>query len=146
MSSHSTTTIERYMSVSPHTIGSDQPLSAAHQIMHRHDIRHLPVLRGGRIVGVVSLRDLHLMETLPGVHADELTVEEAMSQDVYSVARETSLAEVAREMASRKLGSAVVLERNKVVGVFTTVDALHALADAFGARADAHGAGEGLAV
>jgi acetoin utilization protein AcuB len=123
-------TIERYMSPSPHTIGSDQPLSAAHRLMQRYDIRHLPVLKGGRIVGVVSQRDLHLMETLPGVHADELSVEEAMSQDVYSVHREAPLAEVAREMATRKLGSAVVLERNKVVGVFTTVDALHALSDA----------------
>ncbi len=127
-------TIERYMSPSPHTIGSDQPLSVAHQVMHRHDIRHLPVLRGGRIVGVVSLRDLHLMETLPGVHADELSVEEAMSQDVYSVPRDAPLAQVARTMATRKLGSAVVLEHNKVVGVFTTVDALHALADALVAR------------
>lgn len=127
-------TIERYMSPSPHTIGSDQPLSAAHQIMQRYDIRHLPVLRGGRIVGVVSLRDLHLMETLPGVHADELSVEEAMSQDVYSVSRDAPLEQVARAMATRKLGSAVVLERNKVVGVFTTVDALYALADALVAR------------
>ena len=74
MSNSIDVTIERYMTPSPYTIGSDQPLSAAHQIMHRHDIRHLPVLRAGRIVGVVSLRDLHLMETLPGVHADELSV------------------------------------------------------------------------
>ena len=134
MSNSIDVTIERYMTPSPYTIGSDQPLSAAHQIMHRHDIRHLPVLRAGRIVGVVSLRDLHLVETLPGVHADELSVEEAMSQDVYSVARDAPLAQVARAMATRKLGSAVVLERNKVVGVFTTVDALHALADTLAAR------------
>lgn len=122
-------TLERYMSASPYTIGSDQTLAAAHQVMRRHGIRHLPVLRGGRIVGLVSVRDLHLVETLPDVNEDEVTVEEAMSQDVYSVSRDASLADVARHMASQKLGSAVILDGVNVVGVFTTVDALRALAD-----------------
>lgn len=122
-------TLEAYMSVSPYTIGADQTLAVAHQLMRRHGIRHLPVLRGGKIVGIVSVRDLHLIETLPDVKEDEVTVEEAMSPDVYAVSRETPLADVARYMAQQKLGSAVVLEGSTVVGVFTTVDALRALAD-----------------
>lgn len=122
-------TLAAYMSVSPYTIGADQTFAVAHQLMRRHGIRHLPVLRGGKIVGVVSVRDLHLIETLPDVKEDEVTVEEAMSPDVYSVSRDTPLAEVARYMAQQKLGSAVVLEGSTVVGVFTTVDALRALAD-----------------
>lgn len=129
MTSQPALTIEQYMSASPYTIGHDQTFAAAHQLMRQKDIRHLPVLRGGQIVGVVSVRDLHLVETFPGVDEDQILVEEAMSQDVYAVSRHTPLADVAREMASRKLGSAVVLEGKKVVGVFTTVDALRALAD-----------------
>lgn len=122
-------TLEAYMSSSPYTIGADQTLRVAHELMRRHGIRHLPVLRGGIIVGIVSVRDLHLIETLPDVKEDEVTVEEAMSRDVYTVTRNTPLAEVARHMAEHKLGSAVVVEGNTVVGVLTTVDALRALAD-----------------
>jgi len=60
-------------------------------------------------------------------NADELPVEEAMSQDVFSVAPEDSLNDVAKRMAEEKIGSAVVLKENRVVGVFTTIDALRAL-------------------
>jgi acetoin utilization protein AcuB len=51
-----------------------------------------------------------------------------MTMDVYVAAPSTPLAEVARVMAENKYGSAVVMDRAKIVGVFTTVDALNALA------------------
>jgi acetoin utilization protein AcuB len=51
--------VERYMTTSPHTVGQDQKLSQAHKIMRAHEIRHLPVLQGGKLVGVLSDRDLH---------------------------------------------------------------------------------------
>src|SRR5690242_1905417 len=56
-------TVDRYMTPSPHTIGQDEPLSAAHELMRAHSIRHLPVLEGRALVGLVSLGDLHLLET-----------------------------------------------------------------------------------
>jgi CBS domain-containing protein len=57
-------------------------------------------------------------------------VEDAMTDSVYSVPPETPLEEVAATMAANKYGAALVTgERGRVVGVFTTVDALHALAD-----------------
>jgi acetoin utilization protein AcuB len=123
----STATISDYMTKSPYRIGVEQPLSKAHEIMRKRKIRHLPVLHGGKLVGLVSLRDLHLVETLQGVDAEEVRVEEAMTQDVYCVAQNAPLREVVREMAKRKLGSAVVTNKTKIVGVFTTIDALRAL-------------------
>jgi len=124
------TPVSVYMTPHPHSIGRDQKLSTAHELMQKHGIRHLPVLDGGRIVGLVSLRDLHLIETLPDVSPTEITVEEAMSSDPYTVPPTMPLAELASEMAAHKYGAAVVVEHNKVVGVFTTVDALRALAEA----------------
>jgi acetoin utilization protein AcuB len=53
-----TLTVERFMTRSPLTIGQDQPLAAAHRMMREHRVRHLPVLDGGMLVGVVSQRDL----------------------------------------------------------------------------------------
>lgn len=119
--------IETFMTRSVHTIGTKAPLTEAHRLMNDHGIRHLPVLEGGRLVGLLSQRDLHLIETLKDVVPKEVTVEEAMSQDAYTVAPEASLAEVAREMAKHKYGSAVILRGSEVLGIFTTTDALRAL-------------------
>jgi acetoin utilization protein AcuB len=119
--------IDDFMTRSVHTIGLKSPLSAAHRLMNEHAIRHLPVLEGGRLVGMVSMRDLHLIETIQGVDPREVTIEEAMSQDAYAVPPGTALVEVARTMALHKYGSAVVAQNGHVVGIFTTIDALKAL-------------------
>lgn len=69
------------------------------------------------------------MESLRDVDPDRVLVEEAMSTLVYTVAPEAPIDEVVREMSQHKYGSAVVVDNGKVVGVFTTVDALRILAD-----------------
>lgn len=120
-------TIESFMTRSVHTIGTKSPLAEAHRLMNEFTIRHLPVLEGGKLVGLVSQRDLHLIETLRDVDPKQVTVEEAMSQDAYAVAPEMPLAEVARTMAAHKYGSAVVVRGGHVLGIFTTTDALKAL-------------------
>ncbi len=122
-----TDTIETFMTRSVHTIGTKTLLADAHRMMNDNGIRHLPVLEGGRLVGMLSQRDLHLIETLKDVDPKEVRVEEAMSQDCYTVAPETPLADVAREMAQHKYGSAVILRGAEVLGIFTTTDALRAL-------------------
>lgn len=121
--------VSKFMTESPHTIADDRPMSAAHEVMRRHGIRHLPVLRGGKIVGVVSDDDLHLIETLDDVDPEKVLVNEAMSQDPYTVAPEAPLDVVLAEMGERKYGSVVVLDKGKVVGIFTTVDVCRALSD-----------------
>jgi acetoin utilization protein AcuB len=119
--------VSEYMSSSPHTVGADQTLAVAHRIMREHAIRHLPVLRGGKVVGIVSQRDLHLVETFQDSSPDEVAVEDAMTEDVLSVPPEAPLDEVVEMMSDRKLGSVVVMRHDRVVGIFTTTDALYAL-------------------
>ena len=128
-----TATIRDYMTPAPFTIGVDQPLSAAAEVMRAHHIRHLPVLRGGTLVGVVSDRDVQLVSSL-GKPAD-LHVEDAMTELVYAVSPDASIGEVTAEMAAHKYGSALVTEGGHVVGIFTTIDALHALTDALSTQA-----------
>jgi acetoin utilization protein AcuB len=124
------TPIRAYMTPSPYTIGADQVLTVASEVMRKHRIRHLPVLRGGSVVGILSQRDVALISGLAGVDPSEVPVEDAMTESVYSVPPETPLEEVAATMAANKYGAALVTgERGRVLGVFTTVDALHALAD-----------------
>lgn len=123
--------VGEYMTKTPHTIGVEQSLAIARRLMNESHIRHLPVLHGGDLVGMLSKREVESMAALPG--SSHLTVEEAMVPDVYVTSGDASLAVVADEMARRNVGSAVVVagdESAKVLGVFTVVDALRALADA----------------
>lgn len=119
--------IDSYMTATVHTTGSKRTLADAHRLMNEHAIRHLPVMEGGKLAGMVTQRDLHLIETLKGVNPDEVTIDDAMSSDVYTVELGTPLSQVVHEMALHKLGSAVVVDNGKVRGIFTTIDALRAL-------------------
>lgn len=127
-------TIQHYMTTSPHSIGVDQTLAHAHKVMREHKIRHLPVLVGGKLVGMVTERDLHLVETLRDVDPKSVKVEDAMAATVYSVSPDAPLDEVVSEMAQNKYGSAVVLQNGKVVGIFTTVDVCRTLAELLHSR------------
>lgn len=125
-------TVAGWMSSQPHTIGDDQALSLALERMQSLGVRHLAVLHGGHLVGVVSSRDIALVESLPGTDLDVVTVIEAMTEDPWTVTAERELSAVAREMAKRRIGTALVVEAagsDVLVGVFTTTDALRALAE-----------------
>lgn len=122
-------TIQKYMTTSPYTIGSDQTLAQAHTVLREHSIRHLPALRGGQLVGMLTSRDLALVEALKDVDPRTVKVEDAMSQEVYTVSPDAPLDEVVGEMAEKKYGSAVVMQNGKVVGIFTTVDVCTAFAE-----------------
>ncbi len=121
-------TVAETMTRAPHTIGADQPLAEAERRMHEFRVRHLPVLDGGRLVGIVSDRDVALVSGLPGVDASAIKVADAMSQDPYTVTSNTPLDEVAETMAKNRYGSAIVVDDGQVSGVFTTTDALRVLA------------------
>jgi acetoin utilization protein AcuB len=126
---HQYPNVRQYMTPMPCTVGRNRSLAAARQVMLEHEVRHLPVLDGGAIVGILSERDLFLVESLPSVNPTNVRVEEAMVANPYTVGPETPVAEVAEVMIDRKIGSTVVVEGPRVLGVFTTIDALRALSD-----------------
>ena len=117
------------MTSAPLTISPKQTLADAHALMRRARIRHLPVLEGRKLVGLVTQSDLQLMETLRDVDPTEVTVREAMSRAPYTASPSVHLDKVCRTMVERRIGSTVVMSRGRPVGVFTTVDALRALAE-----------------
>jgi acetoin utilization protein AcuB len=121
--------VAEYMSPLSLTVGADQPMNVAHRFMREHRCRYLPVLAGGKIVGIVSDGDLHLIETLKGVDPEHVLVEEAMSTDPYCAESNTPLADVVQVMAERKYGCSVVTDGGRVSGILTTVDVCRAFAD-----------------
>ena len=122
------TTIRDVMTGTPHTVGRDQSLTVAYDLMRKHGLRHLPVLEAREIVGILTQRDLYFLEATSGVDRRIGVVGEAMSVDVFRAGPEDRLTDVARTMADRKLGCTVVVEGNEVIGIFTATDALGLLA------------------
>jgi acetoin utilization protein AcuB len=121
-------TIQNFMTTLPCTVGVQQSLKKAMDIMQEHQVRHLPVLEGKKLVGVLTDRDVAVARSFQG--AAELKVEGVMMPLTYSVTPDTPLEAVASHMAEHKFGSAVVQNRQgEVIGIFTANDALRALSD-----------------
>lgn len=130
----STRNISEIMSPLTHSIGDDQPMAEAAHRMHRFSIRHLPVLRGGRLVGIVSERDLAMVESLPGVDPSVVVVGEAMTAEPFAVPPSASLPAVLREMANHKWGTVVVVDDATPIGIVTTTDALRLCVELLGSE------------
>jgi acetoin utilization protein AcuB len=120
-------TVRQCMTPAPHSIGKDQPLSVAHELMKAHGLRHLPVLQGGKLVGMLTERDLLSLEAQVALDPDDETVEDGMTQDVYTTTLDANLRDVVADMAKLQHRSAVVVDQSKIVGIFTTTDALELL-------------------
>lgn len=121
-------TLARYMTPKPLTISPRAPLAEAHRLMRDHEIRHLPVVVDERVIGLVSMHDLHLLETFPGVDLLETTVEDAMSTEVYTASTQEDIANVVEHMADHKLGCVVITNAEGAPqGIFTSVDAMYVL-------------------
>lgn len=126
--------ISEYMTSGPFAIAPGEPLDNARRLMEKYELRHLPVWSGGALVGIVSDRDLDLVQTLASIRPAPLTVEEAMTPDPYAPSPDTPLIDVVRVMIERKIGSAVVVDAGQIVGIFTAMDAMRALVDALGGK------------
>ena len=105
-------TVQDVMTPQPLTIGRRESLVTAREMMRAHGCGHLPVLEHGELVGMVTKRDLDLLADT-GVDLDA----------------DRANREVARQMATERYGCAVIIERGRVIGIFTTTDALRVLAD-----------------
>ena len=128
--------ISKYMTPNPVSVQQDAELGDAVTLINTHNIRHLPVLDGDKLVGLVSERDLGLIESMLPSDWEAVSVAEAMTPAPFAVSENTMLGEVAQRMALERYGSAVVLDdEGRVRGIFTTVDAMRALAHACGMEA-----------
>jgi acetoin utilization protein AcuB len=121
--------VQKYMTYIPKSIGFDQPISQANDIMRKLHLRHLPVLKGGKLVGILTDRDIKLVMSFKDVDPTALKVEEACTPDPYITKPDAPLNEVVAIMAEKKYGCALIVDNEKLVGIFTETDAYKALAE-----------------
>jgi predicted transcriptional regulator len=129
--------IKDCMTASSHAIGRDQNLKFAHDRMQQWGIHQVPVLDGGTLVGVINERDIALISAVAPDELETTLVEEAMTSEPYSVGTNDDISEVVAHMLQHKYASAVVMDHNKVLGLFTYVDALRLLSELLQAKPNA---------
>ncbi len=123
------THVRDVMTPDPFTLGRNDRLSIADDLMSQKRIRHIPVLDDdGRLAGIISQRDLFrgaLLRALGyGSRAEQLmlgtvAVKEAMTEEVLTTTPDTPLAEAARLMVQRGVGCLPVLADGQLVGIIT---------------------------
>jgi CBS domain-containing protein len=119
------------------TISANERLSTVEDIMTLGRVRHMPVVRAGKLVGVVSERDLlrASLSNLSG-HGDDarraflyvVEIARVMSTPPIVVRPEATVGEAAHIMAEQKIGCLPVLDGDELVGMLTETDILHLVA------------------
>lgn len=129
------------MTSSPITVTVDTPIFQALDIMTRRKVRHLPVFQGSRLAGLVTERGLLRVSPSPATTLSmhelnyvlaKVTVKEALVKDPVWVPLQMPIEEAAQEMRQKKIGSLLVMEDGKLVGIVTQTDILEALVRLFG--------------
>jgi len=121
--------VKEVMTALPHTIGVDQSLQTARGMMHEYRVRHLPVQQGGKLIGIITDRDIHFALGIDKASPENMIVEDAYTADPYIVAPDENLKAVSSHMASEGIGCALIVENDKLTGIFTTVDACRTLSN-----------------
>ncbi len=123
--------IKTVMTPFPFSIEAGEDIAEARRRMEEHGIRHLPVLVDGEPIGILSNRDLERAEAAMAVAGDPhpARVGDVCRFPAYAVQLDEPLDNVLIHMATERVGSALVLRGERVVGIFTTTDACRLFAE-----------------
>jgi len=119
------------------TLTTKDDLVTAERLFKKHHIRHIPVVDGSSIVGILSYTDLLRISFADAVDEHEeyvdtivyntFTIPQVMVNDVVSVASKTSIRDVARFLSKKEFHALPVVDNGKLVGIVTTTDLINYL-------------------
>ncbi len=121
--------VREIMQPHPITASPDISLEEAYSLMNAHNIRHLPILSGSELSGLITDRDLRLATSSLRAHPfpPSATVARVMKSPVTTADPLDPVEVAARTMRELKIGCMPVLEDNTLVGIFTSIDLLDAM-------------------
>jgi acetoin utilization protein AcuB len=125
------------------TVSPEMPVVEALNMMHREHIRRAPVVKDGKLVGIVSDKDL--LNASPSAATtlsvweinylvSKILVKEVMAEEVITVSEGTPIEEAARIMLDHKIGGAPVMRGETIVGIITETDMFKIFPELMGAR------------
>jgi acetoin utilization protein AcuB len=138
--------VKKWMTRNPATVKPKDSITDAVSLMKERDIRHLPVVENGRLVGIISNLDLKEFSPSKATSLDvyevhyllsKAAVADAMRRDPLRVQPDDTIEKAALLMHDNKIGCLPVVDGSgKVVGVLTKEDVFEALVQATGCRSD----------
>lgn len=129
------------------TIDPDDSISDALALMKENCIKHLPVLKGGKLKGIISDRDIKEFSPSKATSLDvyeihyllaKAKVRDSMKTRVITTSPDTPVEEAAMVLMDRAIGCLPVIEGEKLVGIISDRDIYHALVDITGVRHGGH--------
>lgn len=118
--------VEEYSTPVDKWVQADTTLKEVWELMSKGGYRHVPVVENNKPIGIFSDRDLKLLSKYEHFH--NTAARDLMTEHPYCVTKNTPIEEVAMELSSRKIGSAIVVdEKGEIDSIFTVTDALNAL-------------------
>jgi CBS domain-containing protein/hemerythrin-like domain-containing protein len=126
--------IASLMTCVPYSIPPETDLDSARRSMERAKIRHLPVIQGSQLLGVVSARDLAILDGLEALDTKEMTVAEALTGPPTTALADEPMSKVVARMIDQGSDACVVFRDGLVVGVLTHTDLLHSFMRVLGAE------------
>jgi len=135
--------VGRRMSHPVFTVQPETPITKAHELMDREKIHRAPVVKNGKLVGIVTINDI--MKAYPSSATSlavwevtsllaKITVKDIMVKNVRTVQESTSIEEAARIMADNKVSALPVMRENELVGIITETDLFRIMLEMLGAR------------
>lgn len=115
------------------TVAPSDTVTHALELIRSHNIRHLPVMEGSRLSGVVTDRDLR-MALGPDAEAARATVADVMSADAITTPPSTPVEDAAELLVEHRIGCLPVLDDGELVGILTESDLLRALVELMARR------------
>jgi CBS domain-containing membrane protein len=125
--------VREIMTGSPVTLKPEDTLDLANDIISLGRIRHIPVVEDGRLVGLLSERDLMgaaateifgLKQKRKSALLKTVLIKDVMKKKVMTIKPDASIKEAAHLMADKKIGCVPVIESGTLVGLLTTTDIL----------------------
>ena len=123
--------VRNWMTLNPITITPHTTLPEVHRLMDEYNIRRLPVINKGKLVGIVTRGDVREAQasdaTTLSVYElnfllDRLTAREFMAYEPITISPDDPIAEAARLMLQHKIGGLPVVENGELVGIITETD------------------------
>ena len=129
--------ISSIMSTDIITLNSEDDLETAEMLFKRNKIRHIPVVSGENILGMLSYTDLLRISFADAVDESEsdvdslvynmFTINQVMAKNVVTVSSDTTIKEVATILASKEFHALPVVDKGCLVGIVTTTDLINYL-------------------
>jgi len=125
------------------TVTKDERMTVAKKIMKDKNIRHLPVVDGKKLIGLVTNMDIRKAEASPATSLeirelhyllDKLTVGEIMTRNVITISPDVSIEEAAILLHDNKIGCLPVVEDGNLVGIISENDIMEILIDVMGMK------------